>query len=162
MPRPSIADLMGLTVLVALDCLAFVTVDALEDTAYFGLFFGALPLGNVLVVSLVVLARMWRGGESAAFLAGFQAVGWMILALHALWAVRDPDTWRTTFLPIENRLIPLVHSHPPVGWGLAMGVFMATLVLPQLFAASLGGVLWRLAMERRPHFPYTSSQPRVK
>jgi hypothetical protein len=149
MPRPSIADLMGLTALAALDCMAFQTMNAREDTAYFGLFFGVLPLGNVLVVGLIVLVRMRRRGNPAASLAGFQAAGWMILALHALWAVHDPDIWRKTFLPIENRLIPLVHSRPPVGWGLAMGIFMAILVLPQLVAASLVGVLWRLTVERR-------------
>lgn len=149
MLRFSIADLMGLTLLAALDCLAFLTVDAREDTAYFGLFFGVLPLANVLVVGLVVLARKRRRGGPAVSLAGFQVAGWMVLALHALWALRAPDAWRTTFLPMENRLIPLVRSRPPVGWGLAMGAYMAILVLPQLLAASLVGALWRLAVERR-------------
>jgi hypothetical protein len=143
------ADLMGLTVLAALDCLAFLIMDAREDTAYFGLFFGVLPLGNVLAVGLIVLARRRQRGDPAAFLAGFQAAGWTILALHTLWAVRDPDIWRRTFLPIENRLIPLVNSRPPVGWGLAMGVYIAILALPQLFTSSLVGALWRLAVERR-------------
>jgi hypothetical protein len=148
--RLSIADLMGLTLLAALDCLAFLMMDARrEDTAYFGLFFGVLPLGNVLAVGLIILGRKRQRGDPAAYLAGLQAAGWTILALHALWAVRDPDIWRTTFLPIENRLIPLVHSRPPIGWGLAMGVFMTILVFPQLFTGSLVGALSRLAVERR-------------
>ena len=84
MPRLSIADLMGLTVLAALDCLAFLTVNARKDTAYFGLFFGVLPLANVLAVGLIVLARRRRRGDPAASLAGFQAAGWMILRCTAL------------------------------------------------------------------------------
>ncbi len=80
MPRLSIADLMGLPVLAALDCLAFLTVDAREDTRYFGLLFGVLPLANVLALGLIVLARRRRGGDPAASLTGFQAAGWTILA----------------------------------------------------------------------------------
>jgi hypothetical protein len=143
LPRLSIGDIMGLTLLVALDCLAYLTNDAREDAAYFGLLFGVVPLANVLVLGHVALARRRRSGDPALGVVGFLTAGWLILVLHTLWAGLAPYHWRMAFDPIEVRLGPLVRSWFPVGWIVAMAVYAASILLPQLLAASLVTVLWR-------------------
>jgi hypothetical protein len=82
LPRCSIADVMALTALVALDCLAWRDGYAPPFTLLRLLL---LPSLNVLIVATYLLMRGIRWRALAHFMAGFVVVGW----LSMLWFVYE-------------------------------------------------------------------------
>lgn len=82
-PRFTISDVMALTVLAALDCLAW-RDDSNAGVVVLRLIF--LPSLNLLVVASYVLVRGIRRGDPPRFLIGFVVAGWPLFLLYAYMA----------------------------------------------------------------------------
>src|SRR4051794_27660819 len=67
-PRFSIAGLMALTALIALDCLATRVAWDVDDIRVAMLYFGELPWLNVLLIGLTLLRGQRQRGEPSEFL----------------------------------------------------------------------------------------------
>jgi hypothetical protein len=134
-------------VFVALAALNFTAIRAVSDYAdprstLLGV--GALPMANILVVSLFIGYRSRRGRR---FLFGFEAFGAMALAAYIAVAIMfhsaviirylhlGTEPYRRTFVPsLQSKAFHLVVFH-------AIGVVM--FALPQLAFALIGGLLSR-------------------
>jgi hypothetical protein len=152
LPRFSIAGLMALTALIALDCLATRTAWDVDDIRVAMLYFGELPWLNVLLIGLTVLRGRQRRGEPAAFFVGFEAVGWAVLLLSVILIFAFPLVCDAVIEGLNQRLAPLMIAMPPVGYVAGLAIAMTTLALPQLIAAVAGGLLHRrypVRIERR-------------
>jgi hypothetical protein len=139
--RYSIAEMMAAVALVAL--VAFerrVIQNPLSGRTVTEamLLLGGLPMANILAAGLLILLRdRWRRRVYLPWLVGFEVVGWTALCLYASIAYHHPDALRET---VVHALSPLV---PPGDQAFIVAV-MATLGLPQLAVALLGGWLNRL------------------
>ena len=148
--RLSISALMAIVLLIALDCMAF---NILLNRPFFErqlsevVFFGALPMANILAIGLFrLLTERNRRGRTRSFLVGFEVFGGVVLVvfLACTWVAADPihhgvdDVLRPLFLRPGNPLF-LVGA-------------VTLLLLPQLALASVGGWLgrtYRIVVERR-------------
>ena len=151
-PRFSIAALMALTAVVAVDCLLNRLAWHPWNATGILFFFGGLPMFNILAIGLLFLTRKMRRGESATFLVGFEVVGWFLLLLSG-WAagvVADEavDILGRFTLP----LMPLAGVAPPLGLAVAQGLVMVMLTVPLVIVATAGGLVnrrYRIRIERR-------------
>ena len=151
-PRFSIAGIMALTALIALDCLATRVAWGVDDIRVAMLYFGELPWLNILLIGLLVLRGRRRRGQPAAFLVGFEAVGWAVLLLSVILTFAFPPVCDAVIGGLSRRLAPLMIARPPVGYVAGIAAAMAILALPQLIAAIVGGLLhrrYRVRIERR-------------
>ncbi len=152
LPRFSIAGLMALTALIVLDCLATRVGWDSNDVRVATLYFGVLPWLNVLLIGLAVLRGRRRRCEPAAFLVGFEAFGWAVLAFSVTLIFVFTAACESAIEGIDRLLGPLMNVMPPLGFVAAIAIAIAILTLPQLIAAVAGGLLtrhYRLVMERR-------------
>lgn len=152
LPRFSIAGLMALTALMALDCLAVRAAWHSNEIRVILLFFVGLPWLNVLVLGLATLRKRWRSREPLAFLVGFMVVGWLLLALDVVVILDRGSDLEAPFNALTAPLDPLVELVFPAGLAIALGIVMAVATLPQLIVAIVGGALnrrYRLRVERR-------------
>jgi hypothetical protein len=152
LPRFSIAGIMALTALIALDCLATRAVWDVGDIRFIMLYFVALPWLNVLLIGVTVLRGRRRRGEPAAFFIGFEAVGWAVLLLSVILIFAFPSVCEAVINGLNALLRPLMNVMPPVGFVAGIAACMAILSLPQLIAAVAAGLLhrrYRVRVERR-------------
>ena len=148
--RFSIFALMAVVLLVALDCMAFnilLNRPLFERNLSEVVFFGALPMANILAIGLIrLLTERNRRGRTRSFLVGFEVFGGVVLVVFfaCTWVAADPihhgvdDVLRPLFLRPGNPLF-LVGA-------------VTVLHLPQLALASVGGWLgrtYRIVVERR-------------
>jgi hypothetical protein len=144
-PRFQIAWIM---VAVAIAGINFAGLRALFDDHRAGiegvlLFFGALPVANVLVVGMLI-ARKRRG--SRPFLLGFEVFGALALALYIVAATfsergnRPLDRYLSLVL---DPLRPVIRPYPFVRVAIEVFVGIVMLVGPQLVFALIGGFLSR-------------------
>jgi hypothetical protein len=151
-PRFSIAGMMALTVMIALDCLATRVAWGVDDIRVAMLYFGELPWLNVLLIGLAVLRGRRRRGQPATFLVGFEAVGWAALLLSVILIFAFPLICDAVIEGLNQHLAPLMIRIPPFGYVAGIAAAMAILALPQLIAAGGGGLLhrrYRVRIERR-------------
>jgi hypothetical protein len=135
--RHSIPGLMTLVLLAALDCTAVRTPLSGRSVTDVMLLLGALPMANVLVVGLLPLlhgrAGRGQGGlERIPGLIGFEAVGSAALLGYTVAAFKHADLLRDV---VANALASL----RPLGNPTFLSAVVATLLLPQLALALLGG-----------------------
>jgi hypothetical protein len=83
LPRVSIADVMALTVLVALDCLAWTKCDD-DWLILLSLRLLILPVLNVLAIGLYVAIGKMRKGEPIPFLASFLVIGSLTVVVDSV------------------------------------------------------------------------------
>jgi hypothetical protein len=143
---------MALIALVALDCLATRAAWDVDDIRVAMLYFGDLPWLNVLLIGLTLLRGQRQRGEPAAFLVGFEAVGWAVLLLSVILIFAFPSVCDAIIGRLNQRLAPLMIAMPPVGYVAGIAVAMTILALPQLVACVAGGLLhrrYRVRIERR-------------
>ncbi len=151
-PRFSIAGLMALTALIALDCLATRVGWGSNDVRVAMLYFGVLPWLNVLLVGLAVLRGRRRRNEPVAFLVGFEAFGWAVLVFSVTLILAFAAACEPVIEGLDRLLGPLTGVVPPLGFAAALVIAMTILTLPQLIAAVAGGLLtrrYRVRIERR-------------
>jgi hypothetical protein len=144
MPRVSLAQMMTLVVLLALDfaILAAVRADGRTSGDYA---VGALPMTNAALWTLVVGLRGLRHGVQHPFLAGFTAFG---IAAVIVYGAVCTSPWIGAYaqLSVDAMLAPL-GGHQP-GW-LDLVVIGFVLSLPQfLFALAGGWVITELSGRR--------------
>jgi uncharacterized protein YggT (Ycf19 family) len=150
--RFSIAGIMALTALIALDCLVTRAVWGFNDIRVAMLYFGGLPWLNVLVIGLAVLRGRRRRNEPAAFLVGFEVVGWAMLVSFVTLIFASTLVCELVMGWLERLLNPLAEMTPPLGLVAAMASAMTILTLPQLIVAVAGGLFtrrYRIRIERR-------------
>ncbi len=140
-PSFSIADMMAIVVLVALDCLAIRMGSALTGEP---LVFGGVLTQGALVIGLVLVSRRRRRMEKPLpFLIGFVVVGWIChlayVAVCILYA--EPLTMHltSTLMPVvsatgfERSTWPDLISR--------IGIIMSYLTALQLVPALVAGVI---------------------
>jgi hypothetical protein len=113
---------------------------------------GAIPMGNVLAVGLLI--GLWRRG-SHPFLWGIETFGAMALALYIVGVVfLIEDLVRPLFNLIVKHLFTTLSNGPyrnNVGHLIGYSVTIAILALPQVAFALIGGFLFRyLRLRGRP------------
>jgi len=155
--------MMALVALVAIDVGAIRALSSLQFRAYFQgpfplsqmigvLILGGLPMANVLAVGLLLSRR--RG--SRPFLLGFEAFGATALAVYIAGASLTTEKLVRPFfrLVLEHLLEPIhyVRYLNIAGLLVSYPVIIATLILPQLAFALIGGfVSYKLKTTRRPN-----------
>jgi hypothetical protein len=107
-----------------------------------------LPLGHALVIGLYLLMRqLKRHGEGAAFLVGFQAVGWLVVAVESVArSCLDEEVWNYESW-IVARLWDFWSEYIMWGGGfttahemeLASGFHVIAMAAPPLLLALCGG-----------------------
>lgn len=131
-PRFSIADVMALTALIALDCLVW--RKEFDRNLWVALFraFALFPL-NLLAIVGYVLVRKTSRGESPYFLAGFLPVGLLTVCVDIALARRVFGPAFDDEHIYYNELLPV--------WTIALPISMLSAL--QLIPALIGGLLYR-------------------
>ena len=147
LPRFSIAWIMAIIVVVAID---FAAIRALSGTGTLvgGLIaIGSLPMAGILMLGIPSLIKGLSGrGKIRPFLNGFEGVGWTMLFVYTGSAILFPESIAGQF---QSVLISLVKV---MGWDVAdtsdaswqlfwLFVVILILLLPQLVIALIGGWL---------------------
>jgi hypothetical protein len=135
--RCSIAGLMAVIGLVALDCMTIRTPLSGLSLTVGMLLLGGLPMTNILAAGLLPLlsGRSGRGADRP-WLVGFEVVGWIALLLYASCAYYHPDALR-------EGLVDALRSLRVLGNPAFLAGVVAVLSAPQLGLALLGGWLNR-------------------
>jgi hypothetical protein len=154
LPRFSIARIMAIIILAALNLAAIRALDG-TSTEWGGLIvFGSMPMASILVLGLPCLVKgVWGRSQTHPFLIGFEGVGWTILLFYTGASLLFPSFIGETLVK-GMRVLGITNSPDPV-WQVCMiiaGVLF--LPLPQLVAALIGGWLnqrfkIRIIIERR-------------
>jgi hypothetical protein len=155
LPRFRIAWVMIFVAIVALDLGAIRALSGVQFRAYINgsrrfadmigaLIFGALPMANVLAVSLLIGMRR-RG--SRPFLLGFETFGATALALYIAGASLFTEELVTPFFELvtQHLVVPL-RNGPYITTASVLIpciVVITILILPQLAFALTGGLLFR-------------------
>ena len=133
--RRSIAGLMAVVVLVAVDCAAIRSPLRGQPLTSILLLLGGLPMANILALDLLPALRARSGrGRPPRGLIGFELIGGAALLLYAIIALSDPD-WLFEALYHAVNLLWSVRDPSRV---VVLAVF---LLLPQLSLGLLGGWL---------------------
>ena len=150
-PRFRIAWVMVAVAVVAFDFAAGRTmVDSGGNVGAF-LMLGALPMANILAVSILVGRR--RPG-SRPFLLGFETFGAMALAVYvASLSMFRGELWVFHLAPVLRSTAEAVAACPPfVSLPVLCSTTMVMLLLPQVIFALFGGLLsqqYRITITRR-------------
>jgi hypothetical protein len=154
LPRFRIAWVMIFVAIVALDLKAIRALSGVQFRAYINssrrfadmigaLILGALPMANVLAVSLLIGMRR-RG--SRPFLRGFETFGATALALYIAGASLFTEELVTPFFELvtQHLVVPLRNGPYITTDSLLIPciVVIAILILPQLAFALTGGLLF--------------------
>jgi hypothetical protein len=145
-PRFSIAEIMALVAVVALDCVA---IRVGSPMTLYCLVFGGLPMQGALLISLMpVIRRQRRLERQVPFLTGFVAIGWVCHLAFVAICVQASDalTWHLT-----NTLTPVIRAIGTQRFSVAdyicrFGIGMIYLTVPQLIPALVAGGIchwWR-------------------
>jgi hypothetical protein len=147
-PRFSIAGLMAIVVLAALDCAAFRALTGPRNGLAGNLFaYGVLPMANILAFGLPPLPG-WRPGrgELHPFWGGFEVFGWAALLLSSAGAILTPGLMasytETVLGPLGPAFDRMGYDPQSPAWLLAEALVLGSvLLLPLLLVALLGGWL---------------------
>ncbi len=163
MPRLSIAKLMGLVVVVAVDLVA-----------WRALFPYIEHLGFVLALSGIALQVGLLGliqgrGRNRMFWAGFLASGTLALMTY-VWEESVPNNrtmigspWLTYMVAVDRYLPALSLRSSPRGWSATqVATNTVVLFLPQLLIALAGGLLFRGTARQRGIAPNLVRLPSPK
>jgi amino acid transporter len=143
LPSFSIAEMMAIVALVALDCMA---IRVGSPLTVYCLVLGGLPMQGALVVGLVIVFRRRREREKLLpFLTGFVVVGWICHLIYLSVCVQSADPLtlhlKQTLLPVENAMGFRRFSTADTMWNyvIAYGLTAAYLTILQLIPALVGG-----------------------
>lgn len=141
-PRISIAEIMVIVAIVAVDCLA---IRGTPDQVLYPLVFGGFPFQIALIIGLQVLfGRRKRGDKSLPFLMGFEVVGWISLLVYVAVCFQAPMSLdqhlSRTLGPVLNAIgeprSPTAHTV------CRFGTAMAYLMMLQLIPTLIAGWVW--------------------
>jgi hypothetical protein len=134
LPRVSIADVMALTVLVALDSLAWKKYEV-DSLILLILRFLILPVLNVLSIGLYVAIGKKRKGEPIPFLASFLVIGSLTVVVEYVGIA-----WYITSQFLSSSGDVYIHDVAFEG-SIVLATLVATIL--QLLPALLGATLYR-------------------
>jgi hypothetical protein len=154
-PRFSIALLMLVVLVAAIDCVAVPAGlgGAAGESAVAALF-GSLPMANVLMLGALPLVQGPPGRAPARpFLAGFELFGWGAVGLQCLLSFLAPDLIAAY---VELLLQPVGAGLEAIGLGsdpvldglLELATILAAFLVPQVFFALMGSRRGRRQAER--------------
>jgi hypothetical protein len=140
LPRCSLAELMVIVALAAVDCLAIRLRGSFSTVRF--LIVGGLPMVNVLVISLLlILRRRIRREVPSRFLVGFAVTGWVVLGIFVAVCVQASEPLSRHLLyaltPFLNAFSFIPYSTADFVW--RHGLAMCYLTAPQLAAALVAG-----------------------
>jgi hypothetical protein len=154
LPRFSIAWIMAMIVIVAIDLAAIRALDG-TSTVIGGLIaIGSVPMAGLLLLGLPSLIWGSSGrGESRLLLAGFEGIGWTTLLAYTGSAILLPESVAAGTASIAEALVSVAEAllkvlgldtvvgfNPAWPWfGLLLPLLI--LLLPQLVIALIGGWL---------------------
>jgi hypothetical protein len=170
LPRFSIAWIMAIIVIVAID---FAAIRALSSTGTLVgvlIAIGSIPMAGILMLGIPSLIKGLSGrGKVRPFLNGFEGVGWTILFVYTGSAILFPESIAGQFESVLNSLMKVM------GWDAAdtsdaswqlFWLFVAILILllPQSVIALIGGWLnqrfeFRITIKRRRETEFEIQQP---
>ncbi len=143
----SIAEMMAIVAIVALDCLVIRVGRSPQSGPY--LIFGGLPLQIALVIGLfIMIRRRTPMDKPLPFLFGFEAVGWtshLIYVAACVQAATSIDSYVVDIVSLVvdtlNALLGAtkVRPNPTVGFIAVLGLVTSCLTAPQLAMALVGG-----------------------
>ena len=87
-PSFSIAEMMAIVAIVALDCLAIRVTQPAPSLVFLAL--GGLPMQIALVIGLLLMFRRRRLEKPFPFLIGFEVVGWICLLIYVVLCFQIP------------------------------------------------------------------------
>jgi hypothetical protein len=147
LPRFSIAWIMAIIVIVAID---FAVIRELDRTGTLvgGLIaIGSLPMAGILMLGIPSLVKGLSGqGKVRPFLNGFEGVGWTIMFVYTGSAIQFPESIAGQFESVFNFLMKVMGwvaaDASDASWQL-FWLFVSILIplLPQLVIALIGGWL---------------------
>jgi hypothetical protein len=114
---------------------------------------GALPMGNILAVGLMILIHRRRGNRP--FLLGFEAFGATVLALYIAGVSCSTNEVLRPYLDlVHGPLRKFFGPYITTVYTLAVySIFVMILVLPQVAFALIGGFLFRRFRDDRETSP---------
>jgi len=139
-PRFSIAEMMAIVALAALDCWAIRLKGTVSTVRL--LVVGALPMLNFLVVGLLFcLGRRTRSRISSTFLVAFEVTGWVALLMFVAVCVQASESLT---VHLSYALSPFLNAmgfrpYSPADFVWRYAVAMCYLTAPQLAAAWVAG-----------------------
>jgi hypothetical protein len=139
-PSSSIAEMMAIVAIVALDCLVISVGRSPQSGPY--LILGGFPLQCALVIGLFLIIRR-RLDKPLPFLLGFEVVGWtshLIYVAVCVLAANSIDNYRDNSLDILNSLLGTnARITSVVGVITICGIFTFCLTAPQVAIALVAG-----------------------
>jgi hypothetical protein len=160
LPRFSIAWIMAIIVIAAINLAAIRALDGTNTIIGALIVVGSMPMASILMLGIPNLVRGLTGrGKIRPFLAGFEGVGWTVLLVYTVsailfaeWVAGEVDL----FVQFPMNLIgrDAANESDPAWQLVGLFVVVLLLLLPQLFFALVGGWLNQrfkitIAIERR-------------
>ncbi len=164
LPRISIAWVMEIVILVAVDLAAFrAAFRAANGTTSLPpigtligvlVVYGAMPMASILVFGIPTLIKMFRRNDkSRPFLMGFEAAGWEIVLTYTVASVLSPFWVAGNLELLAGEVVQLIPASMRESIVVVM-LLMLLIMLPQLAVALMGGWFnWKfkisITVERR-------------
>jgi hypothetical protein len=144
LPSFSIADLMVIVAIVALDSLAIreAITEAQGTPILVFLVLGGLPMHSVLVIGLLLMLRRRKlGREPVPFLIAFEVIGCVCLLVYVVLCFQSG---RLIDTHLDDTLGPVLRAtgfqpFSAPDWIIRVGLAMSYLTAPQLAIALVGG-----------------------
>ncbi len=156
LPSFSIAEMMAIIALVALDCLA---IRMGSPLTLYSVTFGGLPTQLVLVIGLLLVVRRRRRKEiQLPFLIGFEVVGWLGHLIFVAVSVQAAESLDRHLVHTLTPLLGATGSGPysPLVLIYRILLGMSYLTALQLVPALVGGwVSQRWSERTQPETPPT-------
>jgi hypothetical protein len=143
-PQVAIATLMGLIVLLAVNC-ALLRNPLGRDPDVAILRRSTIPMANVLALGLYLYVVRSRHGEKDPFLLGFAVFGWAAVAAFLYGCEASPMSLILAAMPIVAPIRRMVKTTVDHEYAIAVSLTVLSLVLTVLFLfiALVGGCLIR-------------------
>jgi hypothetical protein len=142
MPRFSIAWVMTVIVIAAVDSAAFPWLLMTNSVICWLLILGSIPMASILMFGIPSMARGFFGrGGIQPFLVGFERVGWTILLIYTGGAILLPQSVSKTTDLFSEFILKSVLRLDAYDTLYNLVSTILILLLPQLVAALIGGWL---------------------
>jgi hypothetical protein len=138
-PSFSIAEMMAIVAIVALDCLV---IRARQPVTFVFLVIGGLPMQSALMIGLLLVFRWRRRMENPLpFLVGFEVAGWIVHVIYVLLCIQAA---RAIDVHLVNTLDPLLRAtgftpFSTPDWIIWTGLAMFYVTAPQFLIALVAG-----------------------
>lgn len=165
LPRFSIAWVMTIIIVAALDFAVIRAFLGMESDIGVLMVVGAMPMASLLLLGIPSLAWKFSGrGKPHPFLIGFEAVGWPTVLFYTVSTILFPGSLAEDIVAVMLWL-PIDFNTPFwKSWWASAGCEAFLLLMPQLVPALIGGWLTqrfeiRISIRRRTTDPHPQIRP---